>query len=163
VLALHGLDVVSAAAHSSDEGRALSEFRVVDRMRGEPRWPRVERDLEAALDGRLALGARVAERIERYARRRPPTRRTVDVVVHFDDHHSETATIIDVHAPDGDGVLYRITRALTEFDLDIRSAHVQTLGHEVADAFYVVDRCRATVTDPVTRSEIERAILHALR
>ena len=61
VLAFHGLDVVSASAYSAD-GRALSEFGVSDPFRVETPWPRIERDLELALEGRLAVQARVAER-----------------------------------------------------------------------------------------------------
>ena len=116
----------------------------------------------AALDGRLALQARVAERARAYAGRRqaawgPPT-----ATVRFDNDASQSATVIDVHAGDGIGVLYRITRALAELDVDIRSARVQTLGAQVVDAFYVVDRHGAKLTDAETKAEIERAILHHL-
>ena len=69
--------------------------------------------------------------------------------------------MIDVQAPDGIGVLYRITHALAELDLDIRSAKVQTLGARVHDAFYVRDR-GGKITDARTLAEIERAILHSL-
>jgi [protein-PII] uridylyltransferase len=67
-----------------------------------------------------------------------------------------------VTAGDGIGVLYRITRALAELDVDIRSARVQTLGVAVVDAFYVLDRRGDKITDPETAAEIERAILHHL-
>ena len=70
--------------------------------------------------------------------------------------------MIDVEAPDVIGILYRITRALAELDLDIRSAKVQTLGTHVVDAFYVRDRFGQKVTDPRTLGEIERAILHGI-
>ena len=69
--------------------------------------------------------------------------------------------MIDVHAADAIGVLYRITQALAELDLDIRSARVQTLGERVHDAFYVRDR-GGKITDARTFAEIERAILHGL-
>ena len=46
----------------------------------------------------------------------------------FDNDATHRATVIEVHAGDGVGVLHRITRALAELDLDIRSAKVQTLG-----------------------------------
>jgi [protein-PII] uridylyltransferase len=162
VLALHGLDVLSAAAYSSDRGRALAEFQVVDRVRGAPPWDRVERDLSRTLEGRFALQARVAERARAYAgsgRRawRPPT-----ATVRFDNEASDTATVIDVYAGDGIGVLYRITHALAELDVDIRSARVQTLGAQVVDAFYVVDRNGAKLDEPETQAEIERSILHHL-
>jgi [protein-PII] uridylyltransferase len=163
VLALHGLDVVSAAAYSSDQGRALAEFRVVDRVRDAPPWDRVERDLLRALDGRLALQARVAERARAYAGRQPAGGGlSTGASVHFDNRASRAATVIDVTAADGIGVLYRITRALAELDVDIRSARVQTLGEAVVDAFYVVDRHGRKITDPETEAEIERSILHHL-
>ena len=37
VLAIHGLDVRAAAAHST-RGRALAEFRVIDPLRDETPW-----------------------------------------------------------------------------------------------------------------------------
>jgi len=37
--------------------------------------------------------------------------------------------------------------ASSEFDLDIRSARVQTLGHHVVDAFYVRDSTGLKVRD----------------
>jgi len=161
VLALHGLDVVSAAAYSND-GRALADFQVVDRVRDAAPWPRVERDLLRALDGRLALQARVAERAHAYAARQRVVWRPPTATVRFDNDASQTATVIDVHAGDGIGVLYRITAALAELDVDIRSARVQTLGQQVVDAFYVVDRHGMKITDLETATEIERAILHHL-
>jgi [protein-PII] uridylyltransferase len=161
VLAFHGLDVVSASAYSAD-GRALSEFGVSDPLRAETPWPRIEQDLELALDGRLAVHARVAERARRYAKPDHGEWRAPITTVRFDNDASDAATVIDVHAVDGVGVLYRITRALTEFNVDIRSARVQTLGAQVVDAFYVVDDRGNKITDTGTAGEIERAIIHAL-
>jgi [protein-PII] uridylyltransferase len=159
VLALHGLDVLAASAYSA-EGRALAEFRVTDPFRDETPWPRVTTDLELALDGRLALQARLSERVRTYASRRPAVAGPAPTVS-FDDRASDDATVIDVRAADAIGVLYRITQALAELDLDIRSARVQTLGERVHDAFYVRDR-GGKITDPRTLAEIERAILHGL-
>ncbi|HMC08245.1 MAG TPA: [protein-PII] uridylyltransferase [Actinomycetota bacterium] len=162
VLALHGLDVLAAAAWSSDDGRALAEFRIADPLRGEPPWSRVVADLKLALDGRLAIQARVGDRARTYARAGPASRVPVVPAVAFDNQASEGATVIDVRAPDAIGTLYRITRTLADFDLDIRSAKVQTLGSEVVDAFYVCDRDGRKVTDAARLAEIERAILHSL-
>ena len=67
-----------------------------------------------------------------------------------------------MQARDGIGVLYRITQALLECDLDIVSAKVQTLGADAVDAFYVRDRDGNKVADSAYLAEIERAILHAL-
>ena len=162
VLAMHGLDVVAAAAFSTDDGRALDEFRVMDLLRGEPPWGRVIADLKLALEGHLAIHARVMDRARMYTRAGPRSRRPVVPTVRFDNRASDDATVIDVHAADAIGTLYRITRTLAEFDLDIRSAKVQTLGSEVVDAFYVRDRSGGKVTTQARLAEIERAILHAI-
>ena len=48
-----------------------------------------------------------------------------------------TTTVIEVRAPDAPATLYRLSHALTHLGLDVRSAVVATLGHEVVDVFYV--------------------------
>jgi [protein-PII] uridylyltransferase len=80
----------------------------------------------------------------------------------IDNHTSDLATVVEVQAPDGIGVLYRLTQALNEVDLDIVSAKVQTLGADAVDAFYVRDHDGAKITDSAYLAEIERSILHAL-
>jgi [protein-PII] uridylyltransferase len=162
VLAMHGLDVMAASAYSSDDGRALEQYRVHDPLRDEPRWELVAVDLKLALEGKLAIHARVMERARTYARSAPRSRRPVVPSVTFDNQASDGATVIDVRATDAIGTLYRITRTLAEFDLDIRFATVQTLGAEAVDAFYVRDRFGDKITEQPRLAEIERAILHAI-
>ncbi len=63
---------------------------------------------------------------------------------------------------DGIGVLYRITRALAELDLDITVAKVSTLGSEVVDVFYVRTADDGKLLDRDHIRELERAVLHQL-
>jgi [protein-PII] uridylyltransferase len=70
--------------------------------------------------------------------------------------------VVEVHAADGLGVLHRITGALTAAGLDVRSAHISTLGADVVDAFYVVDPRGGKVTEPELRERLERELLVAL-
>ena len=123
-------------------------------------WDRVEPDVERAIGGRLALDARLDARAEVYAERRRPN--LPAPVVRFDDDASETATVVEVLAPDAIGLLYRVTRVFASFELDVRTAKVQTLGEQVVDAFYVRTADGAKVTDPGHLAEMERAIIHAV-
>jgi [protein-PII] uridylyltransferase len=82
--------------------------------------------------------------------------------VRVDNTASGTSTIVEVRAPDRLGVLYRITRAFADLDLDIRTAKVDTLGHEVVDSFYVRTSTGAKIEDRDHVRELERAILHQL-
>ena len=119
--------------------------------------------VEQALSGQLALAARVAEREKTYAK--SGSRAEADTAppeVLVDNDASGSATVIEVHAPDSIGILYKLTQALTGLDLDIRTAKVQTLGHRVVDSFYVRTPGGEKITDPAHLKEIERAILYAL-
>jgi [protein-PII] uridylyltransferase len=165
VCVLHGLDVLEASA-ASEDGWAIEVLRVESTTGPAVAWPRVTADVEAALAGRLALDARIAERISTYAPARAHSAHraaaTVKPSVTFDDSASATCTVVEVHAPDAMGVLYRVTRALADLHLDIASAKVQTLGPAVVDTFYVRDAAGYKLTDPGLRRELERALLHAL-
>ena len=163
VLALHGLGVVGAGAHSQD-GMALEFFQVRSQLAREIDWAQVAADVERAINGRLAVQARLAERSRTYARR--PTANDVLGAtaprVEFDNDGSTSSTVVEVHAPDGLGLLYRLTLALSDLDIDIDRALVQTLGHNVVDTFYVRDVAGRKLTDAAHLAEVERAVLHAI-
>lgn len=161
VLALHGLDVLDAAA-ATEQGMALEVFRVESSVGPTFSWQPVIEDLERVLDGRLALRARLADRVRRYSRGSSAQAHDIEAEVRFDLEASPEATVVEVQAADGLGVLYRITRALADLDLDIASAKVQTLGSAVVDSFYVRDARGRKVADQATLAEIEHAIIHAL-
>jgi [protein-PII] uridylyltransferase len=161
VLALHGLDVVEAAV-ASEDGWAIEVFRVVSSFGPTFTWSRTEADLHLALAGKLALRARLADRVRIYGSRRKPAHEEVEPEVHFDLGASADATVVEVHASDGLGVLYRITTALADLDLDITGARVQTLGSRVVDSFFVRSTDGTRPADPDLLVEVERALLHAL-
>lgn len=158
VLALHGLAVLEANISTID-GRALEVLTVESSFGPTFSWDRIEEDLHLALDGRLALKARLAERAETY--RRPQRGRPAETRVEFHLDDSSTATVVEVHAPDSVGVLHRITDAIADLDLDISRARVQTLSDEVVDTFYVQSPGGGKV-DQRLREELRRAIVHAV-
>jgi [protein-PII] uridylyltransferase len=163
-LALHGLDVREAQAASSAAGIAVERLRVVPSFGRPPDWDRVKEDLELALTGRLSVEARLAARARDYAAltRRAAAAAPAEPRVLFDNDASATSTVVEVRAPDAIGVLYRITRALADCYLDVVTAKVSTLGHEVVDAFYVRDTRGAKIEDAQHLREVERAVLAEL-
>jgi len=162
VISLHGIDVVSAQAHSDEGGMAASQFRIV-LPDAAIKWKAIKTDLDSALAHELALEARLDERARTYHRRRrtqaelpgPPS-------VIFDDEASSNSTVIVVRAATKVGILHRITKSLGELGLDIRHATVQTTGMEVVDTFYVRASGGGLVAGEFHRTEIERAVIHAV-
>ncbi len=154
VLALHRLDVRSASVFARDR-TAVTVFRVAPRFGDLPDWAPVRDDLRAVLEGRLPLAQKLAAREAAYASRSPvvPAPPTVTLV----DDASDSATVVEVRAPDALGVLHRITAALAAQGLDIRTAHVSSLGADVVDAFYV-----PRLSDDAVRAAVVQGVLAAL-
>ncbi len=164
VVAMSGLEVLDAAAFiDDDEGMAVCQFIVQEPHSGPIDWDTVSGLVQLALESRLALSARVTKRAlayDRYRRRlsAEPARRLVNV----DNSISDIATVIDVHAPDTIGLLFRLTRAINELELDVRSAKVQTLGPEAVDCFYLSTRQGGKITDEDLLKELEMAFMEAM-
>ena len=160
VLALNGHDVIGADAFS-EGGRALSVFSVAEKSYEIPKWEEISQQVRLALDGRLALAARLGERSRIYTSV-STSAKPFEPKVEVDNLTSDFATVLEVSCPDGVGVLYRITRAFAELDLNIVRARVQTLGSDVVDAFYVLDAKGRKIQDLDHLKEIELAVLRWL-
>jgi [protein-PII] uridylyltransferase len=159
VLALHRLTIRAATA-TSVGATAVTVFDVTPRFGSAPDWDRLRADVRRAYDDALPIAAHLAERERAYA---ADTAHVVPPRVLWDDGASQHASVVEVRAHDSIGLLHRLTRALADLDLDVRSARMSTLGAEVVDAFYVVDADGAPVEDADRRAVIEQALLTACR
>ena len=68
------------------------------------------------------------------------------VVVHPDA--SAHATVLEVRAGDRPGVVHLVCRALAHLGMSVRSAHVDTLGPQAVDVFYVAEPSAGALNDP---------------
>ena len=159
-LALKAVAVRSADAVSAD-GMAASQFKVEPGAGGVD-WDDLAGAVRLALDGRLALSARMAQRGRRPRRRPAGDLLATPPRIRIDNHGSSSSTIVEVHAPDRVGLLYGVTTALAELDLDIHLAKVATQGDEVVDTFYVRTASGAKVVERDHLRELERAVLHGV-
>lgn len=160
-LALHGMNILSAQAFTTEDGDALDIF-VIEPLFGEEvdedRWRRFRSDLRKALEGRVSLDYRIREKRRHYPRPRllaPPS-------VTIDNDASDFFTVVEISAPDRIGLLFDVARAFHELELDVHVAKVATMGTRVVDAFYVRDLFGMKVEDPEHVREIERAVLMRL-
>jgi len=165
-LAVCGLEVLDAIQHTEPADRyqhgksmAAMEFTLQPPQAGMVDWDEVVDMCKRALDGTAALRARVARRARDYSRYRrrlsaaPPRRAVV-----IDNEVSDWATVVEVHAPDEIGLLYRMTQAMQELHLDIRRAKIQTFGPQAVDSFYLNQQDGTKVTDPMVLAEIKLAL-----
>ena len=109
--------------------------------------------------GEIDVEARVADRARDY--RRPGRERgpsEVEVVI----DESTTDTLVEVHADDEVGLLYRLAATLADLHLDVRVAKVATLGARVVDVFYVRTASGEKVVDPDTLDALRDALVERL-
>ncbi len=160
-LAIHGLDVVEARIHSEGD-HVLDEFTVRAGPTGMVPWDRVGDDVVRVLEGRLALQVRVEERAKSHTRRQHGEVHQFAPSVKFDNGGSAAGSVVEVVGPNSIGLLYRLARALSEFNLNITGARIHTMGPDVVDAFYVSLPDGGRLEDEDLQSEVRRSLLNAL-
>jgi [protein-PII] uridylyltransferase len=74
---------------------------------------------------------------------------------------SAQATVLEVRASDRPGVVYLVCAALARLDVAVRSAHVDTLGPQAVDVFYLQEAAAGSLSD-LRASEAAHAVREAL-
>ncbi|MBL6078054.1 [protein-PII] uridylyltransferase [Belnapia sp. T18] len=162
-LAVAGASIVDARIHTLTNGMALDTFWVQDAMGGAfdapHRLARLSVLIEQALSGRLRLRDEI-----RKVRREPARLRAVTVPprVVFDNHASNTHTVIEVNGRDRPGLLHDVTAAISDQGLQIASAHITTYGVRAVDVFYVKDVFGLKVENERKLAPLRRAVEAAL-
>jgi len=161
-LALNGVNILGAQVYTMSDGTALDIFKVegyFENSMSEDKLERIRRDIKRALEGKIALEYRIAEKAKNY-RGKDVLRKSPEVEIN--NSSSDFYTIIEVHAQDRIGLLYTITRVMFELNLDIHLAKVSTNVDKVIDVFYVWDTFGQKLSDEEQISDIKHAIVMAL-
>jgi [protein-PII] uridylyltransferase len=77
--------------------------------------------------------------------------------VHWFDDAATDATVLEFRADDAIGLLFRVTAALEQSGLDVRSARISSLGGAAVDAFYLSTPGGEPVPAPARRA-VEAAL-----
>jgi [protein-PII] uridylyltransferase len=147
VLSLHRLQVRGAQIDTvtAPDGarRAVQVWTVTPAYGDPPPEERLREDITRALAGTLDVAARLDAREQAY----PAPQGTAAPRVTVVPGASERATVLEVRAHDASALLHRVSRAIAAADVTIIAARVATLGSEVVDVFYLVDRDGAPLTE----------------
>jgi len=154
-IAAAGASIADARIMTLKDGLALDTFWIQDHARRafaeEARLEKLAALVGRAIDGRVDLDREVAKRRRpAWAEKAGPP---VVARVLIDNEASSKHTVIEVNGRDRPGLLYGLTRVLTDLKLSIVTARVNTFGERVVDTFYVRDRfgLKLTATGPLAR------------
>ena len=156
-----GANIVDAQIFTTTDGLALDTIcisRAFDQDEDELRRAgRVAQTIEKALRGEIHLAEAVAAR---HASGRAASKAfTVAPDVMMDNNLSNRYTVFEVSGLDRPGLLYELTAALSDLNLNIGSAHIVTFGEKAVDVFYVTDLTGAKIVNPARQATIRRQIL----
>ena len=154
-----GANIVDAHIYTTTDGLALDTVSVSrgfdhdeDEMR---RAARIAQGIERALRGEIWLTKIVA------AKGGVPKGRAAFALrpkIIVDNTASRRHTVLQVSGFDRPGLLYDLTKAISNLNLNIASAHVATFGEKAVDSFYVTDLTGAKITDARREAAIRTSL-----
>lgn len=176
VLAICSLSVVSAQAYTLDleNPLAIDLFSVQSpsarSLLEEDYRSSIEKKLQAAFSGKLALNYRLAKKTREWRKQYEARsergssleRLPENPEVHVDNDFSKSYTVIEIQAANRPRLLYDVASTLSELKLDIKSAKISTLGDRAADVFYVTDADGSKIRDPDHLKEAKEALAYSL-
>ncbi len=126
-------------------------------------WEAFENDLHLAVNLRLGLDYRLG-------RKTAPMKKSPHYINHatedrvvIDNETSDTYTIIEIFSKDRFELLYRITKTLADFGINIFRAIIGCKADQIVDVFYGLDDDGSKVIDPDFQEEIRRGLLYAVK
>ncbi len=154
-----GGNIVDAQIYTTTDGMALDTISISREFDDEEderrRAGKIGDLIESALSGTIRLPETVADKSKRRGRLKAFSLETSVIV---DNQGSNYFTVVEVSGVDRPGLLYDLTRALADLNLNIASAHVCTFGERVVDVFYVTDLTRLKITNPSRQAAIRRRL-----
>ncbi|MFM2421817.1 MAG: hypothetical protein RL291_347, partial [Pseudomonadota bacterium] len=162
--AASGADIVGAHISTTRDGSALDTFLLQRDMQFDDdeqrRATRIGEAIERVLSGKV--------RVEQLMTQRRETRKvsasfSVIPEVVIDNALSDRFTVIEVAGLDRAGLLYDLTTALSDLNLDIASAHITTFGEKAVDVFYVTDLTKKKIADETRQKKIREKLEQVLQ
>jgi [protein-PII] uridylyltransferase len=161
-LSAAGLNILSAQIFTRVDGIVLDTFYVTDARSGTLGTSEQRTRFEAVLGQALVDGVDFHSLIATQQNARPLYQayagERIPIDVRFDNESSDDRTLIEIETEDRVGLLYYISEALTELELDIAGAKISTERGAAIDTFYVRELDGSRVDNKPRRDAIERKI-----
>ena len=152
-------DIFEAKIYTTRHGYALDSFQVQDPDALQPRYrdliSYIEHELTRRLLEKQALPPLTKGRLGRQLRHFP-----ISPDVNIQPDERGTYNILSIIAGDRSGLLSRIARVLTAYDISLHTARINTLGARAEDTFLVTGEA---LRDPKTVVRVERDLVEQLR
>jgi len=158
-----GANIVDAQISTTRDGMALDTIHLEREFDHAEDEERRARKIAVSIERMLSGEARAADVMEN--KKKPKSRLsafTVEPQVVFDNTLSDALTVIEINGLDRPGLLYDVTREISDLNLDIASAHIATFGEKAVDVFYVTDLTGKKITSSSRESLVRERLTKVL-
>ncbi len=155
-----GANIVDAQIYTTKDGMALNSIFIQRQFANaqdeENRAERIAATIEKALHGEIKLPDLLKSRSKTKSRLKAFS---VEPSVIIDNSRSNIFTVLEVRGLDRPGLLFELTNALFELNINIGSAHIATFGERAVDVFYVKDLTGLKITNDQRQAKIKQRLL----
>ncbi|MDD5434844.1 MAG: [protein-PII] uridylyltransferase [Nitrospira sp.] len=165
VLAAAGYNILGAQVYTTGKGIVVDTFQAQDPYPEGVSTLLRQATVKKHISEVLTDEATVETLFGKYANKRP-AKKTIPITaptqVEVDNDSSDGFTIIDIFAADKQGLLYIITKNISELGLSIYSSKIATHVDQIVDVFYVKDMNGNKIMDAGKLAEIKQRLLAAI-
>jgi [protein-PII] uridylyltransferase len=165
ILALHNLNVLAAKIFTWADGTAVDAIEVssaISETYDGQDWAVMGNELHLAIKQRLGLEHRLSRKLAPLRSNPQGAKQRLAAKATIDNQASELYSVIEVFSEDRIGVLYDITKTLSDFGINIYRAWIGSKADQVVDVFYVLDYDGKKIEDPVFKNELQQGLLYAV-
>ncbi|MEM9027931.1 MAG: [protein-PII] uridylyltransferase [Pseudomonadota bacterium] len=158
-----GANILGAHIATTRDGLVLDSFLLARELGEDEDELRRTRQIGEMIERVLRGDIRLTQLLDA---KRPAERRveafSVAPQVRVDNELSDQFTVIEVEGRDRPRLLYDLTAAISDLNLDITSAHITTFGERAVDVFYVSDLTGKKIIHEARQKSIEDRLLPIL-
>jgi [protein-PII] uridylyltransferase len=156
--------IIGAQIFSTRDGRAIDTFRLRRAFQSDEdekiRASRIIDTVKLLLQGKKQIPRDLGQDSRHNRRIRPFT---LPAEVSVSNTLSEKFTVIEVMGLDRTGLLYDLTREISDLNLTIGSAHIGTYGEKAVDVFYVTDLTGHKIEAKARQKKIHDTLLRVFQ
>ena len=162
-IASQGIEILNARIFTRKDGIALDSFLIQtlnEKTIDEFKLEKIKATIINSLKGKFNPEIEIVKRFDSTSQKVKIMDSPARVFINND--LSNTQTVLEINGKDKLGLLYFLTKKLTELGIQIQSASVSTYGHRVVDVFYVKDIFGMKIINKPVINKIKDELKHIL-